>query len=355
MALQATGFLTLTPLPTNRGSTPGFASLLMDSANDAIAMLFDAPRTGNIRKIGWRTTTVTLSDTLTGTIQALSSGAPSGTPIGGNFTRASLTSNTTYEDTLSSDASVTRGTPIAFVLSTGGGTINIAAHEIGRSNIVYPRCMTYNGSAWAVSTTSTPLLWIEYSDGVTVPIMGALPPVTTIAAEAYSSASTPDERGNRFVLDVPATICGFEMYYDTNAGNCTVSVYNAAGSAVLTRTVNGADVQAGATLNAGTIRMMFSSDYDYVAGEAWKVAVAPDATSQSIGAKTITNSAWLPMFGFDGELYSTTRTDAGSWTDSNLKIYDIVPIFSRFGDDAGGGGGNKMTRARLPAGVSALG
>lgn len=339
MTLQNLSGLGLIEAPPAIMPTGSYASMLIDASGEKAGFVFPAPATGNVRKLGILTQTVTSSQTLKISLQSVdASGDPSGTILGatnnGFATQASPASNTFYEVTLGETVSVTRGTMYAVVVefNTTVGTLNIGASFIGTgisvANNIYRDLFT---ASWA-KTAGLPVVSLEYDDG-SYP-SGFIFPSSSVASGTFSNASTPDEIGNLFQTPFPCKAAGIWFFGDLD-GDTTFKLYDSDGSTVL-ESVTGKSAEREGTGNA-LHRFYFDTDASLSANTDYRVTALPGAGAIGMNRFTVASSSMLGNWPMGTLCSQTERTDAGAWTNTNTKRSSIGLILKSFDDGAGGG------------------
>jgi hypothetical protein len=340
MALQSLKGVITVPTVFGRSGGVAFTSVLLDAAAEALAVIFQAPLTGTIDRIGFRTGTVTTGATVTCTIEGVSvtTGDPDGVAAGsGTVAIADTDDNVWKEATLSSTAAVTRGNVYAAVITVpAGANLNVVYAGTAIDNIAglnLPYSDEFLAGVWSKSNNAA-VINIRYDSGVYEPI-GTLP-ASGIAITTFNSGSTPDERGLFFQLPFPATLTG-AIVNGLFTGGSTIKVYDSDGTTVLTSLVVDPD-QAGSA-NAGPYRFLFPATVALAKTTNYRISVLPSSASNNTLTDFTVNTAAM-MDAFDGgqAFHLTTRTDAGAWTQTTTQRPFIYLLLSAFDDAAQDGG-----------------
>lgn len=346
-------------------SVGSLASITFNGAGDKIAMVFQAYSTTPPDSIDWHIGTVTTAGT-TGVIEATletlaTDGTPSGTLVTNSATGTTggTISTTGYKSVsgMAGTASLVVGTQYALVLTAGAGwdrTITMAYSLGANSGLSMPYALTKDSAgAWTKApTTNWGYLWgCRDSSGNRMYIPGLAGAYSTAsAAQTFSDATNPDERGNRFSLPFPAKMIGLWVAYTGGSApgandNFSVSAYSDIAGAVTqlaTVAIDG-DAQGGNWPHL----VLFPSTISLAANTVYGIALKATGTdSASLFRWDFNANADLGFFmGID--FYSITR-DGGSgaptgggntFTTDSAKVYSVFPVFSAFDDGAGGGGG----------------
>lgn len=332
IAIPGGGVYLPAPLPLQATSIN--SQLGMSAANSRIAWIFAAPKTGNLATIAWRTTNVSVGGTLDLRLETVdtTTGNPSGALVDTN-TNVSLAivggnANSQIVSTLTAAAAVTRGQLLAWVPTnpavspanmSGGGL----ALPGGSTNVPYGA--TYNGTSWTKIATSWPLIGCQYDDGTWYPIDGALFPTSaaSIGTTAFSSSSTPDCRGLRFQLPMPARVRGAWVTIDLD-GDCNVRLVTTAydqagGTGILATASLDANVRGTA---AGTVYYVtFDASVDLSANTYYRLIVEPTTTTNlTVYDCSVATLAQLAGFAGGVDFHLTTAKDPtgdGDWTNYN--------------------------------------
>jgi hypothetical protein len=312
-----------------QGSITSISSAV-NATGTKFGYVFEAPATGTITGLSFRTGTVT-TGTTTGVDVRLETvgtdGFPTGTLVGTNTNLSGVavsTSNTWYNVTFTSGASVTRGVRYALVIvSDTASVFAVAGYSTGNGVPLYglPWYGTYNGSAWTYASNISVMAGV-LNYGGTYPYSPAFVPGVTQLSTTFNSGSTPDVRGLKFTLPYPAKVSGFQGYWDHD-GPATVKLYDSDGVTVLA-SVDIDDADYPPTTAARQVRYTFSSDVTLAANTAYRIALEPDSgTSIGMGELALGNSAWYTATAYETFGAYTTAKDpsgTGSWTDSTSTV-----------------------------------
>lgn len=362
MAIQGT--VGQSPYPRSVGGIagiPSFSSFLLDAADEAVGMVVSVPKTGNIRKVGFATRTVTTGATVDVRLETLSAGFPSGTlwatNTNGSQIIADANDNTAFLTTLTADASVTRGQLIGVVIknpSVSPGNLNIAGY--GDDVVGFPFTALFTGGSWALQSPG-PLVSFEYADGTYASSPACYPPSTAITTNTIGTGSTPDVVGVYFKVPFPCRVIGAWAHVDFDAA-CAVrlvtTAYNqGAGTGILGSIDIGADDDANA--NQVVIYRLFPSDIDLAADTYYRLVVEPtSASTVSVYDLNVPSLAALSAWAGPDWVFTTAKdpTGDGDWTNYNSGTFR-VPLMGLLlsGFDAGGGGGGLLTHPGMSGGM----
>jgi hypothetical protein len=331
-------------LVTNSAPNRSTTTMLIDAAGEKAGLVLRAPKTGNIRKVGFGLYTVTTGATVDVRIETvdLSSGYPTGTLWGTdtNGSQAILDTddNKWFTTTLTADAVVTRGDLIAVVIvnpetSYGNMVIPIFADELQQ----FPYTAWYQ-SSW--SKSSGPILALEYSDGTYESIPGIWP-MKAINAVTFNSGSATKLRGLRFKLPFPARITGVEFHtVAAAAADFTVQLYGSDGSTVLGSVAHDGDLNS----NAGSYpsRLLFDSPVEVLKDTYYRIVIKPTTvTNVTIYDYDVETAAIMDAapggqnFHYTGA-NTATPTGESDWTNTLTKRPFLNIIIDGLHDGTGG-------------------
>jgi hypothetical protein len=334
--LQAlTGGL-IVPALWSRAGTAAFTSVLLDAENEAMALICQAPKTGSIDRIAFRTAATTTGGTVTCTIQGVSAttGDPDGTPIGtGTVAIADTDDQVWKECTLSAAASVTRGALMAVVVTAPSG-FNGNMAEMGTiadwiQGTQFPYQSTFVAGAWGKSS-SAPCVAVRYTDE-TYPPLGTLP-ISGIAATTFNSGSTPDERGLKFTLPCPARLTGL-VVHGAYAGGGTLKVYDSDDTTVLTSLA--LDPEQFVSTNVGPSRFVLPATVTLSKDTAYRATLLPGSvTDNTLVTLTCASAALLGALDGGTAFHLCSRTNGGAWDDTLTAQRPLISLVLDAFDDA---------------------
>lgn len=255
-------------LTSTAGITPAITTTSLKQA-----LCWRASRTGNVAKVGSRWGTVSGSNTATFSLQnCVSNGAPDGV---NDQTANTLTpaSNTDFEADFSlSPRPVVVNEAVAMVVggSVVGGSFQLMTNGIAfEQNSVWTSA--FNGSAWA-NGGGSPSLYVQYSDGVIVPIAGVFPGFRV--SQNFATNTNPNECGLRFRLNVPCRLAGLRLYF-TSGFAAVFDIKAYADNLTLLGTGT-----RGVTRGAGSpIDTYYETPIVLSAGVWYRVSILPTSTS----------------------------------------------------------------------------
>lgn len=318
------------PMAFAGGPNVPASAFTLDAASEKAALVFRSTVTKSIRKVHFRTGTVTTGATVDVRIETVSSaGDPSGTLFGTNTNVSHVIADANdnawlLTAALTADAAVTQGGLVAVVIvnpavSPGNFTIANYGDDVNSGGFPYGDLFT---SSWAKQGNGCPLIYVEYSDGTYEAIYGITPNGAPINTRTFNNTSTPDERGSKFKLPFPCRVSGCWLWADTD-GDYDVVLYDTDGSTILGNGGSGSTVVVG---NAVTNRSANQSGFHYHAFKAavtlakdvfYRLTVLPTTTTSLIMYDfDVPTVAMLDMFSGGQNMHATERTDAGAWTDT---------------------------------------
>lgn len=342
MALRALPGHMMFPDYTALHRGTAFGTMLLDAADEKAAFVFRVPKAGTITKVGFRTSTVTTGATVDVRLETVdASGNPSGVLAGTNTNAsqviASTDDNVWFTVTLTAGYAASTGTVLAIVIvnpSASPGNLNIARITTTFEAITgFPYSDLFIGG-WAKSSSSGMLCYIEYSDGTTAPF-GNLP-LSALASVSFNSGSTPDERGHIFQLPVPARMAGVVCVLDGLAeANFDVVLYDSDGSTVLASVSHDGDY-GGNLVNQAVYYMLFGTSIALNANVAYRATLKPTTTNNiQVPEFTVPSNAFLNAVSGGKDIFRTTRTDGGAWTENDAVRMPLALLLDGLDDGVG--------------------
>jgi hypothetical protein len=344
MALTTFGPVFVPDVPGVTSGAPTFASFTIDAASEKVAAVVPGGFFGqSIRKILWRTGTVTTGDTVDVRVETVdnTTGNPTGTLVGTNTNASQVVANgdddTMFTTTLTADADVSALDYFAVVIANGGGGGNMAIAVYGDDTNTLPYSDHFTAS-WAKNSLA-PIVGFELVDGSYVYVPGCWP-IQTITTDTFNNGSTPDVYANRITITTPCKVSGFWTWFNNaSVSDCAVKLYDTDGVTVLASTT----LDATNTISTSLISVRrFNSEVTLAAGDYW-LGLEPTSTN-NISAYDFTVPSAAAMNSFQGGTaiqLSTAKNPSGtgSWTTTSTRRLFIGLLFSAFDDGAGGGGG----------------
>lgn len=329
----------LVGLTTTIGSVGTF---VFNAADDKLAIKFVYDGVNIPDRVQGVITAFTSTGTLDATFEELTNGDPSGAVANSATGSVSISAAATFTITgMAGTAAPVAGKEYAIVLTaTAGFAGNFSvSHTIGTAILVgLPTVYTKDSAgAWtAAGATNTGYRFGLANAAGTYFQVGFLTGAHNAGAlQAFSDSTNPDERGNRWVQEVPATCWGVLVF--TNAGS--VPGANDDYSVTLSETpTTGVSVKSGPTSYEGEAQstgMMhwipFATPYNCVAGTEYGVSIrALGSEAQNVMRWDYAANASLGSFlGID--FYAMTRDGgSGNYSGDDDSVYAVFPIFSKF-------------------------
>jgi hypothetical protein len=310
------------PEPAGGAEYPAFDNHLIDADGEKVAVIFRAPKTGTLDRFEFRLGAVTQAPAsgLKCSFQniALATGHPDEVVDENATVTAGLTANTWVNPgSFSAGRAVTRGDLVAAVIefATFGAGDSLQISIFTASSFTAPTSVAYpdhkTAGAWAKQTDRGAVLAVRYTDG-TYGLIPSILPVSALGNTAFSSASTPDERGMRFTVPVACRLQGVLYRLEATAGS-TYDVVLYEGSTVLETVTVDTD-----TLTTNRQRLALF-DSLLAANTVYRVVIKPTATTQADFDFSVNAAAIMDAFGGGQNFHHTQRTDAGAWTDTPTK------------------------------------
>ena len=196
-----------------------YITVTVDAADEYGAQVIQIPKTGTLKKIGFRTGTVTTADTINVRIETVddTTGYPTNTlyATGATGSQTSPASSTMYwvEINSTTGISVTKGDIVAvkYLLDfvDGNMTLSMGASGLGTSTSntnQFPYIVTYTGSTTKVQAGAV-VLALEYTDEI-VPFASGIC-IQSATTSSFNNTSDPDHRGLKFTVPIGIRVVGF--------------------------------------------------------------------------------------------------------------------------------------------------
>lgn len=325
----------------------------LDASGEKVAFLLRVPRTGTLngihflvaQKTQWPTNGIRFS------FQDLAAAAiePDGTQ---DQYRVITTEPNLYEWTstglMTSDGtdmgtkrSVTAGDYMCIVAEfeswASGDDIDMGAYShifptnpVSRFSVAKGRIFT---SSWGdMSSGKIPSFYLDYDDGS----IWALPNGTIAVGGGGDNLgvnTTPDEVGVKFSYPIPVRVRGIAYGGSNPPQDHTVHLYDSEGTELASGTLNNNMINTASDANTMYYVEFDSGDeVELTAGATYRATVKMGATTRLFDYCEYDSNAHMMYDAFyqtsqeDASIQGTVRTDGGSWTDSNTKLYHIRPI-----------------------------
>lgn len=309
------------------------------------ALVFQAPKTGTIDRIYFRTGTVTTGDTVDVRLETVDgSGNPSGTLQATNTNGACIVADTDdnvvkYAD-LTASASVTAGDVLAVVVANGAtpGSMVISSTSVPLASLPYSN--VYGGAFWAKNNNALCVaLRYDASGTKSYDQMGSVMPIKAVNTLSPSTATTPDEVGNVIVLPKCRITGAWAIKNAGAARDFDIVLYS--GTTALRTLSWDADANSSQS-NLLVRKFVFASSYEAAAG-TYRLVAKPTTTSAiALQEITVEEAAMLGALSMGTSCQKTERTDAGAWSDTDTARMMMGVEIDQL-DDGASSGGEKTT------------
>lgn len=314
--------------------TPALSQYVLDVAGERVTWVVRATKGGNLRKVGFRTGSVTTAVTLNIRVETVNAeGNATGTLWATNTigTVVSPAANTWYWVTLTADATLSIGSLFAICIDfTGVGNLQISGTTTATGRLGgIPYLNTRDAGVWT-RVNDVPNVGLEYSDA-SRPWCDALP-IMSVTNRTFNNGSTPDERGIRFKFPFACEIMGaiVRASISTAPSAYTITLYDSA-DAILSSPVQDTDIQIS---GRPPVFVPFPEGLIAIsANTLYRLTVSPTAASNiSLVEYDVDSTGTMESHSGGLEIYRTERTDAGVWTDTPTGRSLIVPLVASIAD-----------------------
>ena len=334
--------------------TPGFSSLVIDAANEAVSNIFYAPFTGNLRKVHFHTNTVTTGATVDVRVETvdLTTGDPTGTLFGtttnGSVVIADSDDNVIKTATLTADAAVTKGTSLLGISivnpAASFGNMQIAFFNEDTNNHAFPYGDHFT-AAWAKQ--AAPIVMAIEDDGGVIYSVEGLRFLNTVTSTAFNSGSTPDVWGIRFKFPFKCKVDGAWAHTAVaSTADVTFKLYDSDGVSVIGTA--DLDPQVRQSLSGRGLRFPFTNDEPTLNADTfYYLGIEPStANSATVYRYALPSEASMSAWPLGNNCHVASAknpTGTGSWTHYNNGTdgYERMPIglhISQVDDGTGAGG-----------------
>ena len=296
--------------------------LLLDAASEKAGMVVTVPKAGNIRKIGFRTGTVTTGATMDVRIETMAAdGTPSGTLWAANTNVSHVIADTDDNvwlttAALTANATVALGDKIAVVISNPAasfGTLTIARFNGQLGAVPYTLLFT---TSWGAKSQRAPVLALEYSDGSYEPIFGVPGAFESDDANLNYNVDTiaQDEVALKLQIPFSARLAGVWWQGSATAGaDFDIVIYDSDGTTVLSSTSFDGDLGGTSThprYLALDTKVVLAINTNYY------VTLKPTTTA-NVGLRYVDFDVAALLDTMDGgqNWRWSSRVGAGAWTD----------------------------------------
>jgi hypothetical protein len=331
---------------------PGaFTGINIASNTAKLAAVLEMPVAGTLSKIWFKTVAVTTPADIVITVETIApaspAGAPSGTLVatGATGTVTAPTANTVYEVALTTPVALNRKQSLAIVAASPSGTPN---QQIGKFNNPPAVATGFNLPYQALATTGAyanainPPSFGLFVDGTWLHVSGMYPISSGPAVSAITTANTtPNERGTLFTLPIGARIQGVWAQVQAMVAS-TVQIYDMANVLVAQATpVPPPNVPA-------VMSCMFAAPVDLPAGFQGRVSVKPTTnTTSTMYYFDMSSAAHMTAIPGGTDWHSSTRKDAGAWTNTPSRRECVGLIISHYDTGSAASSRKYMTAGGL--------
>lgn len=329
------------------------SDLIMDASGEAVAYIFQAPKTGTIAAVIPRIDAVvgTPPDLLC-TIETVgTTGLPTGT-LWATDTSASHTAvaSTSPEITLTAAASVTAGDLLCvrfeWATAYSSGSVELRNYNMGGNSNRHSFPVVYHdtGAGFASSSLQPhPMMCLKYGDGSYVVPWGVWPPAT-ISSLVIDSGTNPDEVGWYITAPAAMQVGGGYVWHQATADDAQFDVvtYSAAGTSPAVANTASIYHRAAQFLNPSTSTgVYFGKATDLVKDSDYAVVFSnPDTTSDfRLFYLDVADANHLGTAA--GKLAWASRDGGtGAFTKTTTRIPAGAVMITAIDDGAGSGGGS---------------
>ena len=302
---------------------PTLSAFTLDASGEYLALIFRAPRAGNLRSIAARIAAITNAPD-NGLRFSFQGVGATGLPDGGvdqfaTIAGASLVVGWNDPGNFDADRAVVRGEVVAAV-------IDFPSFVVGDSLTVGriasdAQAGTY-GCPYAVLNAvkqggGLPNIAIMYDDGVYEPLGSLVIPITALTNVSYDSASALDEYGLTITPPCPMRCVGMGGVMQMASGGVTEFLLYQGTTVVRTATVD-TDLIASNGADAFHEIVWDDGSYDLQANVTYTLALRPtDAANIDFVYMTLPSAAVAGAMLGGNTIHMSARVNQGAWTHYN--------------------------------------
>lgn len=346
--------------------------VILDAADEFVAHVFKVPKTGTLKKIGWRVRAVSgTSYTVKISLETVAEtvGQPVATTNAGKTLYAASAESADITSISAgviftpingaSGISVTQGDQIAItirLISASESSISVYCHtgyrNRGFAGTNERDCYTatYLGSTWAVNSYGAGFISLEYSDGF-CPVLNVMP-VGVSAAVTYNSGSSNNFYGIKFRYPFKCRLSAASILSDLD-GDANIYLYDSDEYTAFSGFPVAVKNTQRLTATLGEHLVIFPVKSTLEANTWYRLVVAPSTTTNL----TLYNTEFTSDGSYDSmnacfegsDIVTTYRTAAPSsgdhaWTDSTTLKCCLGVVID--GIEASSGGTVGISRSR---------
>ena len=312
------------------------SSTALTASTHKLTIVGVVQKSGTISSVSFRLGTVTKGATtqLLVSLQDVdAANGPPGRPDGtvdqsGTISTATIVTNTYVTATLSSNRTVTVGDLLAVVVEfntfNSGDSVPITASQVASQSLMQALVGVshFNGTAWTLQTTAMPIVGLGYTDATVHSLLGGLP-LTSVTTNSFSSSSSPNDRGIRWVPTATQVVVGL-WAMTAESADYDLVLYDSGGTALGTASF---DATTARDASLRPTQRLFASPVTVTAGATYYLTIRPSTTtnlsSYTFGLNAAADREAWPL---GTEADGATRTGTGAWTISSTSRVPILPI-----------------------------
>lgn len=321
----------------------GGATYTLDAVDEAVGMMFQIPADGTCIGVNFATSTVTIGDTLTVSLQTVdTAGKPSGTLYHANATNTIVLADTDDFKVLHvtwTGFTVTKGDIVALVIKASAGgspNLSIKVNNPHDQTSGFPSTGFFTAAAWTVGSDSlAPDCGLEYTGGVYNEQLMSYAFLTSGGVN-LNTGSSPDEVGNLFNIPFGVRVSGFWLNVGHDA-DFDLVLYDSGDSVLETFSVDISQMHP--ATNENSMQVFFAGQHEIAKDTDFRLVVKPTSvTNVTVQGWDIREPDMIGALPGGSRVQKTSRTDAGSWTDSAVNRMAVGAILDGIDVPAGGGG-----------------
>lgn len=315
----------------------GMSTITANAAGEGTGTIFSIPKTGSLVGGRFRVATVTTGgdvsvrvETVGGT--GLNTGSLVAPGADATVVVADSDDNVFKNFTLNTPLPVTQGDLVVVMLTVValGPVMNFSTTNVSAPNGALPYSINNTSGSFS-KDDAYPVLSLNI-DGNWVPVPGLWPFNTGTITRTVSSATDPDEIGNLMTMPATMRMQGVQVFLANNSDgdDFQICLYDSDSTLIEAVTIDGGQLQGG-----GMIHITFAASHVLTGGETYRLTLKATGGALNMHESSLDSATYISLMPGGGNVYATSRTDDGAWTDTNTTFTWILPLIDGISTPAG--------------------
>jgi hypothetical protein len=314
------------------GSSGGLSinGTTIDADDEKLAFVLQAPKSGNIRKIAFKTQGVTTGGNLATRLESVTSatGLPSGSLFcadSSTYTVIASTDDFIWKTgaPFLADCAVTKGDFLAPVIQReAGSTFNGGLGRNGENVTNFSYSLSSNSSSGWVKAGNAAWCQLEYDDGTYAYSPGVYP-YNIGTSWSITNSSNPNTIAIRVMFRQRVSVTGAWVFVGgvDQTATYTITVYDSNGAPMLPANPRTKAIDATGT-SAETAFTFFGTSYIFEANTWYRVGITPTSSTITLVDVSAASAAVMESFPYGSLMHmstGTTPSSEASWSNNTLR------------------------------------